>query len=85
MGLIKGLRRLAGMVMINKTFEQNAGNIFYDSAYILVNSLRGNKSKLCHYLDGVPGCGARTESEIRKQFFTTIQLVKEMIVVEQDP
>jgi hypothetical protein len=82
MGLIKGLRRLAGMVMINKTFEQNSGNIFYDSAHILVASLRGNKSKLCHYLDGVPGCGARTESEIRKQFFNTIQLVKEMIVVE---
>lgn len=82
MGLIKGLRRLAGMVMINTTFKQNSGNIFYDSAHILIASLRGNKSKLCHYLDGVPGCGARTESEIRKQFFNTIELVKEMLVVE---
>ena len=42
-------------------------------------SLRGNQAKLNHYLDGVPGCGARTEGKIREEFFKSIELITEMI------
>ena len=47
-------------------------------------SLRGNIAKLNHYLDGVPGCGARTEREIRKEFFKSIKLIVQMIRRESD-
>ena len=84
MGQIKGLRRLAGLVMINKTFEKNENEIFYDALHIFEASLRGNQAKLCHYLDGVPCCGARTEREIRNQFFRAINLITQMIRRESD-
>lgn len=48
-------------------------------------SLRGNMAKLNHYLDGVPGCGARTERDIRTQFFESIKFIAEMIKCESDP
>lgn len=85
MGQIRGLRRLAGLVMFNKTFETNEKEIFYDALHMFEASLRGNQAKLCHYLDGVPCCGARTEREIRKQFFRSIKLITEMIRRESDP
>ena len=55
--------------MLNKTFMCNDEEIFYDALHMFEASLRGNKAKLNHYLDGVPGCGARTERDIRGQFF----------------
>jgi hypothetical protein len=48
-------------------------------------SLRDNQAKLNHYLDGVPGCGARTERDIREQFFKSIHLITEKIKFESDP
>jgi len=63
---IKGLRRLAGLVMLNKTLSSSDGLVFYDALHMWEASLRGNKALLNHYLDGVPGCDARTAQCIRK-------------------
>ena len=73
------------MVMLNKTFMCNDEEIFYDALHMFEASLRGNKAKLNHYLDGVPGCGARTERDIRGQFFKSINLISDKIKVESDP
>jgi len=48
-------------------------------------SLRGNKAELGHYLDGVPGCGFKTERRIRDEFFKTITVVTEFVPRESDP
>lgn len=44
LGQINGLRRLAGLVTINKTLSSNDGEIFYDALHVLESSLRGNKA-----------------------------------------
>jgi len=72
------------MVMFNRTFVQNNGDVFYDALHLLEASLRCYKGTVSHYLDGVPGCGARTEHAIRTQFFETITLITERLRSETD-
>ena len=71
--------------MFNQSFASNDGNVFYDALHMFEASLRGNQAKLNHYLDGVPGCGARTEREIRAKFFESISIITEMIKAESNP
>ena len=71
--------------MLNQTFTQNDDAVFYDAMHVFEASLRGNKAKLSHYLDGVPGCGTSTERRIREQFFRSITLITEKAQRESDP
>ena len=71
--------------MLNQTFSQNEGPIFYDALHMFEASLRGNKAELGHYLDGVPGCGHNTEHRIRDQFFESITIITKMLCKESDP
>jgi len=64
--MIKGLRRLAGFTIFNKTFSSSNAKELYDALHLFIASIRSNKPKLTHYLSGIDGCGHKTEMKIRE-------------------
>ena len=70
--------------MFNKTLGTSGDVVFYDTLHQFRSSFRGCKARLNHYLDGVPGCGARTEKKITEKFFESIYLISEKMSVETD-
>ena len=74
--LVNGLRRSAGLDLISFAMEQtHSQELFYESLQWFSGSLRFNKGKTTHYLDGLEGCGAEAEKGVRKQFFAIIKRV----------
>ena len=83
--MIKGLRKVAGLVMLNKTLSSNDSAVFYDALHIWEASLRGNKAQLIHYECGVQGYGGITSKKLREKFFESITIITEKLKLESDP
>jgi len=45
-------------------------------------SLRKNKINLCHYHDGILGCGKPNEDMIKDSFFDLIRIIKDRVMIE---
>ena len=64
--LVNGLRRSAGLHLLRFTMEQSLSDeVFFDMLQWFSGSLRMNKSRSVHYLEGLEGCGSETESGIQ--------------------
>lgn len=71
--------------MLNFASNLNGNpQIFYDVLQWLQSSLRDNKNKVAHFLDGLSGCGDRIEDGIRAQFFKIIEKIIFKIQLEKD-
>ena len=74
--MIYGLRRSAGLNLIKFGLELGGDEkIFLDILDWFSASLRRQKNRTVHFLDGVEGCGTSCENGIRSQFFKILELI----------
>ena len=83
--IIRGLRRVAGLRVFNKSLASNTGDVFYDALHLWQAGLRKNKAKLAHFLEGVIGCGGYIERKIREEFYYSVRIISEKLRSETDP
>ena len=75
-GLINGLRRMAGLNLLNHAMGLQGNNqLFFDMIQWFSASLRQRQQTSAHFLDGLSGCGNSCESGIRNQFFKIIKKI----------
>jgi len=73
---VNGCRRVAGLKIIGETLGLSLPKeIFSDVLSWFGKSLRGSKNDVCHYLDGIKGCGQEIEDMARKHFFSAIKII----------
>ena len=74
---MKGLRRSAGLNLLNFGMSKRHTQAFMDLIQWFVTSLRANLDQVAHYTDNISGCGDSVISAISNEFF---QIIKRIVL-----